>query len=55
MDMDDDIEFDAGDETADMRGAARAVLQSAAWRRIEEARERRQLRQALEDFADYDI
>lgn len=55
MDMDDDIELDAGDETSGLRGPARGALQSAAWRRIEEERERRQLRQALEDFADYDL
>lgn len=55
MDRDDDIEFDVGDERVDARSPARAALHSAAWRLIEEARERRQLRQALEDFADYDV
>lgn len=55
MDMDDEIDFDSGDEAAEVRSGARGALQSAAWRRIEEERERRQLRQALEDFADYDL
>lgn len=55
MDRDDDLDFDAGVETAEARGAGRPAFQSAAWRRIEEERERRQLRQALEDFADYDV
>ena len=55
MDLEDDIEFDATDEPVEARSAARTALQSVAWRRIEEARERRQLRQALEDFADYDV
>jgi hypothetical protein len=55
MDMEDEIEFDAADEAVEARSPSRTGLQSVAWRRIEEARERRQLRQALEDFADYDV
>jgi len=55
MDMDDEIEFDAGDPVLESRGGTRSAAQQSAWRRIEEDRERRQLRQALEDFADYDV
>jgi len=53
MDMDDEFEMESGGETLDLREHGRSALQLAAWRRIEEARERRQLRQALEDFDDY--
>jgi hypothetical protein len=35
--------------------AARPVFHLKAARKIEEARERRQLRQAIEDFDDYDV
>lgn len=55
-----DDEVDAEEPVAELSGAgatpvARPGFHLQAARRIEEARERRQLKKAIEDFDDYDI
>lgn len=53
MDMEDDIGFESMDDSPGGSHPEHGGFRLAAWRRIEEERELRQLKKALEDFDDY--
>ncbi|MCC5794293.1 MAG: hypothetical protein JJT85_06090 [Chromatiales bacterium] len=53
MDMEDDLGFESMDDTHGESQPGQTAFRLAAWRRIEEERELRQLKKALEDFDDY--